>query len=418
MFRWPLLLLTFVSIRTLVSACTDEIQPSNEIAGCTWEKNTTKDGCVAYKLDCQDPAIDEGCLLDPQPGPCSAKTTKYYYDTRSGKCSPFIYGGCSGNENNFDSLGDCQDICINGKPRKRSDSLNLSSKSGDLNCTGKNEEAIVCGACDQYCDSSKSKVCSLMCGATECGCRTGYLRNADNECVTQSECTSSGRSRSRARTETTASPTVGVSLSTLIAQEIRRSQPTTSRRPPRTRPTTVPTTTLLTTLPTTTTLLTTLPTTTTTSTTSTTTTLRPSPPTLPSTSTAQYESTISFRNPCDSINCPSYATCTDSVCVPNAGSNCHKLRLAVPPAGCRYNYTTDKKGCETPSLVCDDLQCGENEEVKPCGACDPTCGAPVCITSSECGAKQCGCLRGFVRNANNQCVQLKTCPAKKKKSKQ
>lgn len=36
---------------------------------------------------------------------------KYYYDTNAKRCLPFNYGGCRGNENNFESSEKCEKIC-------------------------------------------------------------------------------------------------------------------------------------------------------------------------------------------------------------------------------------------------------------------------------------------------------------------
>ena len=34
-------------------------------------------------------------------GPCKASLVRYYYDQATQSCSPFLYGGCKGNDNNF-----------------------------------------------------------------------------------------------------------------------------------------------------------------------------------------------------------------------------------------------------------------------------------------------------------------------------
>lgn len=36
---------------------------------------------------------------------------KYYYDSNAKRCLPFNYGGCRGNENNFESSEKCEKIC-------------------------------------------------------------------------------------------------------------------------------------------------------------------------------------------------------------------------------------------------------------------------------------------------------------------
>lgn len=36
---------------------------------------------------------------------------RYFYNSTSGQCEQFIYGGCGGNKNNFESVNDCQVVC-------------------------------------------------------------------------------------------------------------------------------------------------------------------------------------------------------------------------------------------------------------------------------------------------------------------
>ncbi len=50
------------------------------------------------------------CSLDKDPGDCDGFFPRYYYN-ESGKCEIFVYGGCGGNGNNFDSLSECLRTC-------------------------------------------------------------------------------------------------------------------------------------------------------------------------------------------------------------------------------------------------------------------------------------------------------------------
>ncbi|XP_049527394.1 four-domain proteases inhibitor-like [Dermacentor silvarum] len=51
------------------------------------------------------------CQLPPDSGRCRAIFKKWYYDINTGNCSVFVYGGCAGNGNNFDSCLDCMNRC-------------------------------------------------------------------------------------------------------------------------------------------------------------------------------------------------------------------------------------------------------------------------------------------------------------------
>ncbi|XP_067122223.1 papilin-like [Centruroides vittatus] len=51
------------------------------------------------------------CFQEKVVGPCRAAFPRFYYNQKSGRCESFIYGGCQGNENNFETLDECQDTC-------------------------------------------------------------------------------------------------------------------------------------------------------------------------------------------------------------------------------------------------------------------------------------------------------------------
>ncbi|XP_064484437.1 papilin-like isoform X2 [Ornithodoros turicata] len=44
-------------------------------------------------------------------GPCRNYTVKWFYNTKDGRCNRFWYGGCEGNENRFESQEECEDSC-------------------------------------------------------------------------------------------------------------------------------------------------------------------------------------------------------------------------------------------------------------------------------------------------------------------
>ncbi|XP_020839741.1 kunitz-type protease inhibitor 3 [Phascolarctos cinereus] len=57
------------------------------------------------------------CLLSPARGNCNSQTLRYFYNTTSRTCEAFIYSGCHGNGNNFDSLQCCLKTCRPNKNR-------------------------------------------------------------------------------------------------------------------------------------------------------------------------------------------------------------------------------------------------------------------------------------------------------------
>lgn len=60
---------------------------------------------------CADPLKPDVCSQPYSPGPCRGEFERWYYDKDSGLCRPFIYGGCKGNENRFQTLEACQQRC-------------------------------------------------------------------------------------------------------------------------------------------------------------------------------------------------------------------------------------------------------------------------------------------------------------------
>eukprot|EP00069_Balaena_mysticetus_P009519 bmy_06272T0 len=51
------------------------------------------------------------CSMPKEPGPCLAFLPRWWYDKTTNTCSSFIYGGCKGNNNNFQSQAICQSTC-------------------------------------------------------------------------------------------------------------------------------------------------------------------------------------------------------------------------------------------------------------------------------------------------------------------
>lgn len=51
------------------------------------------------------------CELPAKVGNCRAAIPRYYYNSKSGECEMFLYGGCDGNENNFETKEECENKC-------------------------------------------------------------------------------------------------------------------------------------------------------------------------------------------------------------------------------------------------------------------------------------------------------------------
>ncbi|KAM7288500.1 boophilin-H2 [Ixodes scapularis] len=51
------------------------------------------------------------CRLPKVVGPCKAALPRFYFNVDTGRCEDFRYGGCKGNENNFQLIEDCKKAC-------------------------------------------------------------------------------------------------------------------------------------------------------------------------------------------------------------------------------------------------------------------------------------------------------------------
>lgn len=51
------------------------------------------------------------CIEPPHTGPCRAAHARWYYDPLNTRCHRFTYGGCHGNQNNFDDEDKCSKTC-------------------------------------------------------------------------------------------------------------------------------------------------------------------------------------------------------------------------------------------------------------------------------------------------------------------
>lgn len=77
------------------------------------------------------------CSAPPVTGQCDAAFQRWYHDPATGQCNPFLYGGCGGNDNNYESLAACQAACGGGNPTACD--VPSDCAIGSISC---------CGVCD------------------------------------------------------------------------------------------------------------------------------------------------------------------------------------------------------------------------------------------------------------------------------
>ncbi|BHF79420.1 zinc-containing alcohol dehydrogenase [Sparganum proliferum] len=79
-------------------------------SGCGGNDNIflTQTGCERSTLRCSSNATADICNIPIKKGRCRASLERYGYNSETGKCKKFIFGGCDGNENNFHSKKECE----------------------------------------------------------------------------------------------------------------------------------------------------------------------------------------------------------------------------------------------------------------------------------------------------------------------
>uniref|UniRef100_A0A8C4XI33 Amyloid-beta A4 protein n=1 Tax=Erpetoichthys calabaricus TaxID=27687 RepID=A0A8C4XI33_ERPCA len=60
--------------------------------------------------------VREVCSEEALTGPCRAMLPRWFFDLSKGQCFQFIYGGCGGNRNNFETEDYCMSVCGDVQP--------------------------------------------------------------------------------------------------------------------------------------------------------------------------------------------------------------------------------------------------------------------------------------------------------------
>ena len=147
--------------------------------GCKGNKNRfdSYDKCMAFcdvnggtkTLFCEEDSAD--------PGPCRAHMTRFFFNKNTRKCESFVYGGCGGNQNNFRTLEQCNAICNQPEKSKDESICNQNYQVGPckgrlsrfyFNSTTGHCEPFIYGGCGGNANNFKTvEECKANCGAQQ-----------------------------------------------------------------------------------------------------------------------------------------------------------------------------------------------------------------------------------------------------------
>ncbi|ELU04243.1 hypothetical protein CAPTEDRAFT_219882 [Capitella teleta] len=99
--------------------------------------------------------VPDVCTMPAEAGPCYASISRFFFDSRNGRCEEFVYGGCEGNANNFGTLEECEKRC-----HRLGHSTETPLISGDRAHCGLPQDAGPClQALDRYFYDSRYSIC-------------------------------------------------------------------------------------------------------------------------------------------------------------------------------------------------------------------------------------------------------------------
>uniref|UniRef100_A0A8C4XZH5 BPTI/Kunitz inhibitor domain-containing protein n=1 Tax=Gopherus evgoodei TaxID=1825980 RepID=A0A8C4XZH5_9SAUR len=101
--------------------------------GCGGNKNNfeTKEECLqACRTANRSNPI---CNLPADPGPCFTYSLNYFYNSVTKRCEEFVYGGCQGNGNRFDTMFRCLKTC--GSSGKTAEETQLVGSFAESPCS-------------------------------------------------------------------------------------------------------------------------------------------------------------------------------------------------------------------------------------------------------------------------------------------
>ncbi|XP_070399522.1 papilin b, proteoglycan-like sulfated glycoprotein isoform X1 [Nothobranchius furzeri] len=113
--------------RTRYGCCLDGVTPAPGVGRAGCPEHQTADEHPSHPVDS---SLANSCFLPRDEGPCDTWVVRFSYDSGTGKCKEFWYGGCHGNANNFMSMEACRRGC--GGVGREPASLSVTRRRGSL----------------------------------------------------------------------------------------------------------------------------------------------------------------------------------------------------------------------------------------------------------------------------------------------
>ncbi|KAK6030499.1 Kunitz/Bovine pancreatic trypsin inhibitor domain protein [Ostertagia ostertagi] len=92
------------------------------------------------------------CKLPREQGNCGTYSNRWWFNAKTGNCEEFIYSGCQGNANNFETYKECQDYCRDARsePQCIQGTALTDSNGNFIICGGTTAASTTCPA-NHYC---------------------------------------------------------------------------------------------------------------------------------------------------------------------------------------------------------------------------------------------------------------------------
>ncbi|KRT86056.1 hypothetical protein AMK59_2573, partial [Oryctes borbonicus] len=147
--------------------------------GCGGNENrfTSIESCERY---CGKYRGHDTCALPYDIGPCKASFEKYYYDSSTGTCKKFLYGGCEGNANRFSTIDECYTTCGSRQPVQQPEPTTAMPATAEPQPQPQPEPQPEVDVCQQYRDECSTLRCQYG--------MKGYVENLCNRCKCVDPC--------------------------------------------------------------------------------------------------------------------------------------------------------------------------------------------------------------------------------------